>query len=111
MKDAAGLSHCSAHGLGHAAARRLADAGATPHEIASITGHVALGRSAVTRVMLIIKNWLPQRCRRSTGERESGSPSGKVSQLGRKSLIYQCDFLKVQFPSGIAPQAGPYSRA
>jgi integrase len=40
--DAAGLSHCSAHGLRKAAARRLAEAGCTAHEIASITGHASL---------------------------------------------------------------------
>jgi integrase len=39
---AAGLHGCSAHGLRKAAARRLAEAGCTPHEIASITGHVSL---------------------------------------------------------------------
>ena len=40
--DAAGLDHCSAHGLRKAAARRLAEAGCTPHEIAAITGHKTL---------------------------------------------------------------------
>src|SRR5208337_1755988 len=40
--DAAGLPHCTSHGLRKAAARRLADAGATAHEIASITGHESL---------------------------------------------------------------------
>lgn len=40
--DAAGLPHCSAHGLRKAAARRLAEAGCTAHEIASITGHASL---------------------------------------------------------------------
>ena len=40
--DAAGLPHCSAHGLRKAAARRLADAGATTHEIAAFTGHKTL---------------------------------------------------------------------
>jgi len=40
--DEAGLSHCSAHGLRKAAARRLAEAGATTHEIAAITGHASL---------------------------------------------------------------------
>ena len=40
--NAAGLSHCSAHGLRKAAARRLAEAGCTAHEIASITGHASL---------------------------------------------------------------------
>jgi integrase len=43
----AGLPHCSAHGLRKAAARRLAEAGATAHEVASITGHRSL--SQVTR--------------------------------------------------------------
>jgi integrase len=40
--DAAGLPHCSAHGLRKAAARRLAEAGCTTHEIRSITGHASL---------------------------------------------------------------------
>jgi integrase len=38
----AGLPHCSSHGLRKAAARRLAEAGCTEHEIASITGHASL---------------------------------------------------------------------
>jgi len=38
----AGLPRCSAHGLRKAAARRLAEAGCTMHEIASITGHASL---------------------------------------------------------------------
>jgi integrase len=38
----AGLPHCSAHGLRKATARRLAEAGCTEHEIASITGHASL---------------------------------------------------------------------
>jgi integrase len=33
---------CSAHGLRKAAARRLAEAGATTHEISAITGHASL---------------------------------------------------------------------
>src|SRR5215470_17842672 len=40
--EAAGLEHCSAHGLRKAAARRLAEAGCTAHEIGAITGHVSL---------------------------------------------------------------------
>jgi integrase len=40
--DAAGLPHCSAHGLRKAAARRLAEAGCTTNEIAAITGHASL---------------------------------------------------------------------
>ncbi len=38
----AGLKNCTAHGLRKACARRLAEAGATPHEIQSITGHKTL---------------------------------------------------------------------
>jgi integrase len=40
--NAAGLYHCSAHGLRKAAARRLAEAGCSPHEIMAITGHFTL---------------------------------------------------------------------
>lgn len=38
----AGLRHCSAHGLRKAMATRLAEHGATAHEIMSITGHQTL---------------------------------------------------------------------
>ena len=38
----AGLPNCSAHGLRKALAVRLAEGGATPHEIMSITGHLSL---------------------------------------------------------------------
>lgn len=37
--DEAGLPHCTAHGLRKATAARLAEQGATPHEIMAITGH------------------------------------------------------------------------
>lgn len=40
--DEAGLRHCSAHGLRKAAAARLAERGATAHEIMAITGHRSL---------------------------------------------------------------------
>ncbi len=40
--DAASLSECTSHGLRKACARRLAEAGATPHEIAAVTGHATL---------------------------------------------------------------------
>jgi integrase len=40
--DAAGLPECSSHGLRKACARRLAEAGATAHEIAAVTGHGTL---------------------------------------------------------------------
>jgi integrase/recombinase XerD len=40
--DEAGLPHCSAHGLRKATAARLAERGATPHEIMAVTGHQSL---------------------------------------------------------------------
>jgi integrase len=40
--DEAGLPECSPHGLRKAAARRLAEAGASVHQIAAITGHRSL---------------------------------------------------------------------
>jgi integrase len=40
--DKAGLPECSAHGLRKACARRLAEAGATTHEIMAVTGHKTL---------------------------------------------------------------------
>ena len=40
--NAAGLPHCTFHGLRKAAASRLAEVGCTPHEIAAFTGHATL---------------------------------------------------------------------
>jgi len=40
--DAAGLTHCTSHGLRKACARRLADALASAHEIQAVTGHTNL---------------------------------------------------------------------
>src|SRR5262249_48129863 len=40
--DRANLHHCSAHGLRKATAVALAEAGATAHEIAAVTGHMSL---------------------------------------------------------------------
>lgn len=40
--DNVGLHACSAHGLRKACARRLAEAGASPHEIMAVTGHKTL---------------------------------------------------------------------
>ena len=40
--DEAGLHHCSAHGLRTACATALAEAGASTHEIAAVTGHTSL---------------------------------------------------------------------
>jgi integrase len=44
--DEAGLQGLSAHGLRKAAARRMAEAGCTPHQIMSVTGHKSLAEVA-----------------------------------------------------------------
>jgi integrase len=44
--NAAGLPHCSAHGLRKAAATRLANAGCSTNQIMAITGHKALSQVA-----------------------------------------------------------------
>ncbi len=43
--DDAGLKNCSSHGLRKACARRLIEAGATPHEMMAITGHRTLAEA------------------------------------------------------------------
>jgi integrase len=40
--DEARLPHCAFHGLRKACARRMAESGCTPHEIAAVTGHASL---------------------------------------------------------------------
>ena len=40
--DKAELPECTAHGLRKTIARRLAEAGASPHQIMAITGHQTL---------------------------------------------------------------------
>jgi integrase len=44
--NAAGLQHCSFHGLRKAAATRLSNAGCTPDEVKAITGHRSLAEVA-----------------------------------------------------------------
>lgn len=43
--DKAGLPLCSAHGLRKSICRRLAEAGCTPHEIMSVSGHITLAEA------------------------------------------------------------------
>lgn len=45
--DAAGLPHCTFHGLRKAAATRLAEAGATPHQIMAVLGHTTHQQAAL----------------------------------------------------------------
>lgn len=72
--DEAGVpSGCSAHGLRKAASRRLAEAGCTPHEIMSITGHKTL--KEVTRYTESVERRSLARKAVSGLGRSSGSPT------------------------------------
>lgn len=73
----AGLPHCSAHGLRKAAARRLAEAGCTEHEIASITGHASL-----REIVRYTKAADQRRLARSAIDKVSAKAEQKLSNLG-----------------------------
>jgi integrase len=74
--NAAGLPHCSAHGLRKAAARRLAEAGCTEHEIASITGHASL-----REIVRYTKAADQKRLARAAIDKVSAKPEQKLSNL------------------------------
>lgn len=71
--DQAGLTGCASHGLRKAAARRLAEAGCTPHEIMAITGHTTL--KEVTRYTAAADR--RQLADRAFEKITIGTPSGK----------------------------------
>ncbi|MBB6254960.1 tyrosine-type recombinase/integrase [Nitrospirillum iridis] len=83
----AGLSHCSAHGLRKATAARLAELGASEHEIMSITGHKTLQEVArytrAARQKVLAKRAMD----RLSEEHESNKsvpPSGRITRSGTK---------------------------
>jgi integrase len=76
--NVAGLPHCSAHGLRKAAARRLAEAGCTEHEIASITGHASL-----REIVRYTKAADQRRLARSAIDKVSAKPEQKLSNLNQ----------------------------
>ena len=55
--DKAGLPECSAHGLRKACARRLAEAGASAHEIMAVTGTRRLPKSSVIPRQHCARGW------------------------------------------------------
>jgi integrase len=59
---AAGLPEVSSHGLRKACARRLAEAGCSPHQIMSITGHSTLKESSAIPKQPIRSGWRSRRC-------------------------------------------------
>jgi integrase len=80
--NVAGLPRCSAHGLRKAAARRLAEAGCTEHEIASITGHASL-----REIVRYTKAADQKRLARSAIDKVSAKAEQKLSNLGSSLTI------------------------
>jgi integrase len=74
----ADLAHCSAHGLRKAAARRLAEAGCSEHEIASITGHASL-----REIARYTKAADQKRLARAAIDKVSAKQEHKLSNLAR----------------------------
>ena len=83
--DAAGLPECSSHGLRKACARRLAEAGATPHEIQAVTGHATLAEvqrytAAVNRSELADAGLAKLQARSKTEQTLANSPKRFVNR-------------------------------
>jgi integrase len=83
---AAGLSGCSAHGLRHAAARRLAEAGCTPHEIAAITGHASLKEVVHYTAAADRKRLATAAMNKAKAGTFVGKPDGKFAKKAKKAL-------------------------
>jgi Phage integrase family len=98
--NAAGLPQCTFHGLRKAAARRLAEEGCTPHEIASITGRATLKEierytKAASRKQLAVS------AMKKVRQRHGGWLTvAKVCQSKAKIVQLQRSIL------GVAPRAG-----
>lgn len=83
--DAAGLPHCSAHGLRKAAARRLAEAGCTPHQIAAITGHASLKEVVRYTQAASQKSLAVDAMAKIKTETPSGQPFSRLATSGEKT--------------------------
>jgi site-specific recombinase XerD len=76
----AGLpKECSSHGLRKAACRQLAEAGATPHEIAAISGHISL--SEVQRYTKAVDQARLARAARAKTRTQIGEPQDRFSKI------------------------------
>ena len=82
--DAAGLPHCSAHGLRKAAARRLAEAGCTAHEIGAITGHASLAE--LVRYTKAADQRRLAEVAMTKARTSGGKPAEKFAKKGKKAL-------------------------
>lgn len=85
----AGLEGCTAHGLRKAAAVRMAMAGATAHEIQSVTGHKTLSevqRYTKSVTQSILADGMSDALSGTNKARESGDPLPSVGEPVTKSL-------------------------
>ena len=85
---AAGLPHCSAHGLRKSAATRLANAGCTSDQIKAITGHKSLAEVAhYTRAadqQRLARQAMTMMSRGIEGERDLSNPSVRLDKESKK---------------------------
>jgi Phage integrase family len=85
--DQANLHHCSAHGLRKATAAALAEAGATAHEIAAVTGHMSLEEiERYTRAARMTSPHLAESLRRYSAKASSGPGTGCTAK--RSSFFF-----------------------
>lgn len=112
----AGLSdHCVTHGLRKAAARRLAESGCTTNEIAAITGHATLqevarytkaaeqkrlAKAAIKR----LRSTRKMNCWRGQMLTQIPKPISKVWEKFKISPQFQCQVLRLRFPSAPPPR-------
>lgn len=99
--DAGLPSDSSPHGLRHAACRRLAEAGCTPHQIQSITGHKNLAEvETYTRAV-------DQARLAESAIARLATPAKTVAKLDTNTLQLLANLASVALPRGIEPLFQP----
>ena len=92
--DEANLKNCSAHGLRKAAAARLAELGATEHEIMAVTGHrtskevTRYTRAARQKILAGESDGEAER--RPKGEQKCPTQASQSAMVGHKSVVSDC---------------------
>jgi integrase/recombinase XerD len=103
----ANLPHCSGHGLRKAAAVRLAERGATPHEIMAITGHRTLEEveryTRAVRQAQLADSAMAKLKRRTL----SVPPFVRWDDFRQKRIVYQRPLLLMALPRGLEPLFSP----
>jgi integrase len=87
VKEAGLPKNCAAHGLRKAAARRLAEAGCSPSQIAAITGHRTLkevARYTAAASQVALADDAMKAIVRAEGEQKLANHPGKLAKKARK---------------------------